>query len=539
MVNPDSMPQSRSNPFEFEGTSAVSSVRPPCLVLTWDGAAATAQGVRSCVLGGAINAGEGLPRLREGIFAEWCWDGSQLEARNDRFGFQPLFYAVEGTTLWLSPSIPELVLQGAPTDIDDAGLAVFLRLNHFVGNDTPFLHIRALPPAAILIWREGRCRVEGARAERPLLSIKRDAAISRYAGLFRAAIAKDTIDPARTIVPLSAGRDSRHILLALHAAGKPPSACVTVWPAPPQSIEDLTVARVVATAVGVPHVAIPTTTDRLGDEVEKNWSTSLTVFEHFWEMGVVRYATGRNLVIYDGIAGDVLSESKYMNSERLALFRRRDVKGYADAEMQRESYLPALLQPALYRRLSRGLALERLQAELQTHIDAPNPVGSYRFWNRTRRAVAQAPFGMLARVATVRAPYLDHDLYDFLASLPAEQLVDRTFHSETIARSFPAFAAIPFENFNAPRPPARGHMARFALRALVAESRGAVARMTRGERGVVMRHGAYSSRLAARLFLLRPMDDADLLATLGTYLGQLEALSGQSLPVRYRAQAAR
>ena len=31
--------------------------------------------------------------------------------------------------------------------------------------------------------------------------------------------------------------------------------------------------------------------------------------------------------------------------------------------------------PDAYRRFARGLALERLEAELRTHADAPNPVG--------------------------------------------------------------------------------------------------------------------------------------------------------------------
>lgn len=536
-MNPDSMSSQHNVTEQSHGSSSARDVRPPFLVLTWDGAAARVHGIHACVLGGTINASERSPRLREGLFAEWSWDGSRLEARNDRYGFQPLFYAVQGTTLWLSPSIPELVAQGAPTDLDDAGLAVFLRLTHFIGDDTPFLHIRALPPAALLTWQDGRCRVDGSRAERSMVSITRDVAINRYAELFRAAIAKDTIDPARTVVPLSGGRDSRHILLALHAAGNAPSACVTVCPAPPQSHEDLNVAAMLATALGVPHVTIPTTTDRLGDEIEKNWRTSLGVSEHFWEMGVVRYATGRNLVIYDGIAGDVLSESKYMSSERLSAFRSRALKQYAEVELYGEAYLPALLEPKLYRRLSRGLALERLEAELQTHIDSHNPVRSWRFWNRTRRAVALAPFGMLTTVATVRAPYLDHDLYDFLASLPVELLLDKTFHSETITRAYPVFAAIPYESAAAVRRSARSHMLRYGLNALNAELRTARRRFSRRESSGILRHGAYVARIAALLGMPNRVANVGSVATLGTYLGQLELLIAQSSLARKRHAA--
>jgi len=49
------------------------------------------------------------------------------------------------------------------------------------------------------------------------------------------------------------------------------------------------------------------------------------------------------------------------------------------------------------------------------------------------------------RDLTVYAPYLDHTLFDFLASLPARLLMDRTLHTEAIAAAWPRFATIPYE----------------------------------------------------------------------------------------------
>jgi hypothetical protein len=495
------------------------SGRPPCLTLTWDGSAPTAHGTESCLLGGEPGP---VGRRAIGVFAQWHWDGRRLEVGTDRFGFQPLYYAVSGSTLWLSPSIPELLRQGAPDDLDDAALAVFLRIGTFLAEDTPFQHIRALPPAARLTWEAGRTHVEGARALVSRRELRRDAAIDGYVELFRAAVAKQPVDAPRTIVPLSGGRDSRHILLELHAAGlRVPS--VTVRPSPPKSDEDLRVAAAVAAAVGVPHTVLETAPDRYADETEKNRLTSFCAQEHHWVMPLVRHVTGRDLVLYDGIAGDTLSEAKYMSAERMALFRRGELRRYAEEELSTEGYLPTLLRQEVYRRFARGLALERLEAELRTHVDAPNPVGSYRFWNRTRRAVAQAPFGLLASVATVRAPFLDHDLYDFLASLPGELLVDRTFHSTTIARAHPEFARLPYEDPAAPLRPAGAHIRPFGIAALRRE----VARplRTREQRvRSLLRHGPYTARLAALLATPGHIENAGSMATLGVYLSQLEEL---------------
>jgi len=249
------------------------------------------------------------------------------------------------------------------------------------------------------------------------------------------------------------------------------------------------------------------------------------VFEHYWEMAVLRWLAAHGAprpVIYDGIAGDTLSEAKYMSARRLELLRRGDVATYVAEELTPERYLPVFLVPAVYRRFARGLAVERLTAELRTHLDAPNPVGSYRFWNRARRGVALAPFGLLAQVAELRAPFLDDAVFDFLAGLPAELLVDRTFHTTAIARGYPAFAAIPYENPDAPRTPAAAAGRRWT----VDLSRWLV--RTHRRRGAVrlLRVGSYAARSWPKLVSSRRAPDVHGANLLATYLRQLELLAG-------------
>lgn len=497
----------------------------PWVRVEWSGGRATVQGASRAVVGGTW--GPDGERLAEGTFAEWQWDGTRLAARTDRFGFQPLYYAARGGTLWLSPSIPALLAAGAPAELDDAALAVFLRLGYFLDADTAFRQVRQVPPAARIAWAEGQLTVEGGRSGAPRQhAIGRDEAVDRYVALFRAAMARRPVDPARTVVPLTGGRDSRHILLELHAAGAAPARTVTVQVAPPKSAEDVRVARALAAATGVEHAALPATATRHADEVEKNWRTGLTVFEHYWEMAVIRWLAAHGAprpIVYDGIAGDTLSEAKYMSARRLELFRRGDLATYVAEELAPERYLPVFLGAAMYRRLARGLAVERLTAELRTHLEAPNPVGSYRFWNRTRRGVALAPFGLLSRVAELRAPFLDDALFDFLAGLPAELLVDRSFHTAAIARGYPAFAAIPYENPDATRPSAAAAGRRWTVEL----SRWLAA--TQGRRGPVrlLRVGAYAARTWPKLALGRRAGDVNGANELATYLRQLELLAGE------------
>src|SRR5262245_31270116 len=67
----------------------------------------------------------------DGIFIEWNWDGETLILRNDRYGCHPLFYYANSTEIAISNSIDSLLAAGAPRELDDAGLAAFLRLGHF------------------------------------------------------------------------------------------------------------------------------------------------------------------------------------------------------------------------------------------------------------------------------------------------------------------------------------------------------------------------------------------------------------------------
>src|SRR5262249_19524175 len=89
------------------------------------------------------------------------------------------------------------------------------------------------------------------------------------------------------------------------------------------------------------------------------------------------------------------------------------------------------------------VAIARIAAALEPHADAPNPVGSFFFWNRTRREVALSPFSVF-RGFRVHVPFLDDELFDYLTSLPAEHFLDHTFHYQAIALAYPQWSHIPY-----------------------------------------------------------------------------------------------
>jgi asparagine synthase (glutamine-hydrolysing) len=416
-----------------------------------------------CVAGhGAARIAQPWPRdpASSDVFAEWRWDGAALTVRNDRWGFQPIFYVASTTRIAVSPSIHVLLRLGAPVDLDAAALAVFLRLSHFLGTDTPFQAIRALPRAACLMWRPGAGAKVSVESP-PHLSerLSRESAIDGYATLFGQAVRRRLpLDGDRVVVPLSGGHDSRHILYELMRSGCRPDETVTVHHYPPAGDDDSVIAPQVAAAAGVAHTAIPLDPGRVAIERRKNMMTGFCADRHAQMMPLVDYLRGRADVIYDGLGGDILSGTRLqaVSPEMAALANRRcdDMATLHLHAHSSEDALDAVLQPAARRRFSFAAAHARVAEECRRHLDAPHPWGSFRVQNRTARSVALLPFGMLARSARVMTPYLDRDLSAFLAALPTSVLADGRLHAEVIARTYPEHARIRYEDGHGCKPAA-------------------------------------------------------------------------------------
>jgi hypothetical protein len=311
---------------------------------------------------------------------------------------------------------------------------LFLRLGFFVGGDTPFRAIRAALPT----------RVDAP----PPHALTRSQLGEAVIDLFRAAIRR-RLPTSPYVLPLSGGCDSRHILLELIDAGCRPGECVTVQHHPPRSDGDAQVAAQLCGRLGIPHRVLPPAANRLAAEEQKNGRTSYCTAEHVQFVPLADHLATATAETYDGIAGDVLTQSRYLDSGLLALFRAGRLDRAADflldgfGKQGLEAALRWMLTDAAMRRFSRERAHARLVRELRDHADMPNPIASFFFWNRTRRAIALAPFALFAPV-TVHAPFLDRALVDCLLATPAEALMDRRLHTDAVAARWPSAASVPY-----------------------------------------------------------------------------------------------
>lgn len=381
----------------------------------------------------------------DGVYARWDWDGQRLEVENDRHGFFPLYYGTVPDGVIVSNSIPCLILQGVSGALDYAALSVFLRLGFFIGDSTPFRSIRAFPPSAKLAWQDGNLEVSGGYTSAKPESISRKAAVDAYISLFRQSIRRRLPSGEDYVLPLSGGRDSRHILFELMENGAKPKRCVTVSHFPPLCNQDAEVAAQLTSELRIPHEILTQPPSRLKSELRYNMQTNLCTDEGAWILIMADYLRGKTSLLYDGIAGDVLSQSGFLSAQRLDLFEREHFEELAQDLLGNESATLTLLAGSVNQATSRDLAISQTAAELKKHASAPNPVSSFFFWNRTRREIAMGPYGLFRFIQQVHSPYLDSDLVRFLMSLPGRALLDRQLHTTAILRAYPQYAHIPFE----------------------------------------------------------------------------------------------
>jgi asparagine synthase (glutamine-hydrolysing) len=383
--------------------------------------------------------------------AGWRWDGTELEAWTDRHGFAHLFYLSRPGLLAVSPSLAQLARSHGAGPLDDAALAVVLRAGFLVGTDTVLRDVRILPPGGRLRTRGEGLSVTGGYGAVVPHSLSREAALDGYVTLFDEALRR--CEPVgRIVVPLSGGRDSRHILLGLVASGRKPDLAMTTSHAPFADGEDLSVAVELADRAGVAHAIVGPSADLRREERFKNVITHFSTLQHGWIVRVAEAAAAAGGTVYEGVAGDTLSTGFFNTPSRQRMWDTGDFDALAEEFLgiAGEGYLPNALHPDLYARVSRDAAHARLLIEIRLHADAPNPMGSFLFWNRTRRVTGLAPTALFGARSAVWCPYLDESLVTFLRGLPAEYLVTESyehyhrFHTEAIARAYPAFASVPY-----------------------------------------------------------------------------------------------
>lgn len=390
----------------------------------------------------------------DGVFAAWDWDGERLSARTCATGFLPLYYYSDAGQVVLSTRVADLfAAAGTRPRICAASLGVLLRLGFLVGNHTPFAGVQVLGPQGTLTWRPGSA--PEVRSSYPDAAQAGDHDIpARYVDLFRQSM--DRIAHVMSddfAVPLSGGRDSRHIALELHRMGRKPKLALTARHLPPRSNEDVRVAAELCRAMHWPHrVVRQPALVQYARECAHAGAADFLSYEHSWTLPLrdALCAAGVSEV-FDGVGGDVLSAGLFQDERLLRHYLAGDIEAVRNgllaywSQLGGEAALADSLGPELAAASSPAAAAELIDAELRRHLGQPNPLKSFYFWNRSRRGTGLLPFLILGGHVAY-APYLDLPLVTFLLGLEPGATRDRSLHTRAIGLADAAIGAIPYED---------------------------------------------------------------------------------------------
>ena len=392
----------------------------------------------------------GQPEQPQGLYGEWHWDGRSLTATVDPLGFFSLFVYTKGSEIAVSPSILHLLALGADPEPDHLAMGVFHRIGSFVGEDTSFRHIKVLPPAGKLVWREGEVKITGGAPVPREEALTRNQAVEGFIELPRAALRRFTASwDGPVVLPLSGGRDSRHILLELVHQGRKPDSCVTFHHGGRYLNDEVQAARVVAERANVPHILLGHPRLRLRDAVRALLLTQLCADEHAQMMPMHDYLSGTAAATIDGIGGDILTNPDDSAAEFMVLARRGDFHGIARTMAAGHGHI--ISRPghkggagAVHSPDLEAAAIDRIANEIRRFQDAPDPYQAFWFWNRTRREINFVSTGILGGAAMVACPFLDPDFVRLGLSLPWSVTSDQKLHDDAITRAYPAFSDIPY-----------------------------------------------------------------------------------------------
>lgn len=383
---------------------------------------------------------------------QWAWRDGVLSAQVDRYGFFNLFVYEKDGVIALSPSLLQLVAEGCDATPDRRALAVFHRLGIFVGDDTPLAHVRVLPPGGQLHWDgSGPARITGGQIVQQEQRIDRDSAVEGLIEHFRTAVSRALAEcPGPFHVPLSGGRDSRHILLEVLHQGRRPAACVTFHHNGVRLNREAQAARALCERLGVAHDVLGYARPRIADIFRALAMTGLCADEHAQMMPLHDYFLGREGASFDGIAGDILTNPDDSADRYMQLARKGDYKAIADDMIAGHGRVIST------RRWGRGAgaiwspgmdeaARDHVAAAIARYDAAPDPYQMFWMFHRTRREISFVPQAILGSAERVFCPYLDPDFAEFCLSLPYAVTRDQQLHNDAIARAYPAVADIPYQ----------------------------------------------------------------------------------------------
>jgi asparagine synthase (glutamine-hydrolysing) len=399
----------------------------------------------------------------DGMFAFAIWDEKeqQLFAARDRFGEKPFYYYETENYLFFASEIKALWAAGVPKITDEKMLLNYLALGHVQNcvdkEQTFFNEIYSLPPAHFFKYKPfGQKLVikKYWRLDKEIkISISPEEAIEKFNELFIASVQKRLRSDVPVGTSLSGGLDSSSIIATLQELKINPKTFSAVFPGFEK--DEAAYINLLIDKFGIANFKTQPAADGLINDFEKLCYHQEEPFQSssiFTQYKVFELTKQHNIkVLLDGQGADetlagyhkyiqwylqeVLSRHKLgaAEKEKKALLKNKmpfswGLKNYfaaflpmhAAMHLEKKEYQKIMHQPDIapeFLELQRGREWEGIHKPVVTKLN------DILHFNTTELGLEEllryADRNSMAHGREVRLPFLDHQLVEFIFSLPS------------------------------------------------------------------------------------------------------------------------
>ncbi|MEQ9496045.1 MAG: asparagine synthase-related protein [Deltaproteobacteria bacterium] len=403
-----------------------------------------------------------------------CWnivvhDGDVTYVITDRHGSRLLFFANDGARYVFANELKGVVVgRNRKSSPGSVGLMQLLSAGGHAGQVTWVDGIELIPPGTIVALSDGvrQHRYYKLRFNEGRPSMSEGAYAEGFAHHLAEATARSMklADRHPMAITLSGGLDSRAVALTIPSRHLPIDSITYGG----ETSADVRYAAELAKVIGFRHHYIEPEAQRLIDEGAATYQRltgrtdefgffSSQVDRIIWRCEALSLFDGLSSLLWhpiykplmhfmlNGAAGDAMTGSHITPNLMLSPTReevKQDLLGRAF--FQDDDRLRALFTPAFYARY-RDARDPSFLADFDA-IDADEPTAVANVWdmeNRQRRG-AFTSFAIERYFCTCRSPFLDYDLIDFLADVPAAWRFQQRVYKKMLVEHHPRAAHVPW-----------------------------------------------------------------------------------------------
>ncbi len=397
-------------------------------------------------------------------FALYDMRTSQIKLFSDKFGLQPLYFAVQKTGLWFAGgmkmllSVPEIA-----KNLDQQSVADFMHYGHVLGDKTLFREIKLLEPGSLLTYTlaSGNYSVDEYWALESLFGAPDNhVSLEDVTDELIAAVKRRSGARAKLGLSLSGGLDSRGILAGLG----PDAAGISTYTLGLPGCADQRLAAAMSKVAGTKHEFIELDQHYLKDyenlAQQMVWLSDGLYHPHeSTEMLALAYFKRAEFdVLLRGHGGEMAKAAL-----AYPVMVRPEVESFSKGNgildfifnstnlVGRDIAAEKLFTRDFYARTKEG-ARHSLQAScghLVNDLSPPDVCLFYYIREHVRRQ-AVASLEIFRSQIEVRMPYVDEDFLGLLLKLPLDQRRRGEVHYQLIRKCMPALVKIPDANTGAP-----------------------------------------------------------------------------------------